>query len=695
MPTLIRRLSPLGIILLVVFSFIPTRGQALTYDEAKSGQTGLVLGDSTAFQYPTGSLVNENGAIYFIYQQMKIPFTNWSSFVGLGYSLRNVVSGSLEDYPISQSYFIDTPNQSHPWGQFLLYNKTIYYSDSSGLIGVPSWDVFLNNGANSKLIVKANSSDIGILKANPNLPLLTANDPRLSYNNTLSVSLPTFITPTATSSAAGIINPTPTGTTSPTQTPVTPTSTAEVINTLSYFLDTKNQTLTGTHALSQTVTGQTIYNVKWSNDSYETYSYDNNYIYLKEDHSGSPNPGSYTFSNGKWMKLNMQVGEQIDASDNHIQNFTVSSNSCTPATTGSFPYTMTLLQHLPSYDLGGSLGVQDVIVLQYDYRAGGGTNYEKSYYAKGWGLVKWELYNSNNQVTQTSIFNQPATVSATAPNVQSACINAPISQPNPTPTLPVSLNGFVTMLYSCVVQNNNPDSAGYNNWLQNLQSGALDIKTMYTQFYTIQNTLNPALSNDTFTKQLYRCMLFRDPDTASYNNVIAALSSSSQTRSNLVQSVLASSEFNTVVLPKLQALIPVQVTPAPVPSANVNVPTVPASLNAFVRTLYSCVLNNSAPDTSGFNFWLNNLQTHAITIPGIYTQMFGYQSSVSPAIMNDQFIQKLYGCILFRPADQTSYNNVMTGLSNGTLTKANLVQTVLTSPEFTTGILPKLQKLIP
>jgi len=685
----------LPLLFAMVFSLIPMKGQALTYSELSQGK---VLGDSMSYSYPSGSLVNDDGTIYFISGTTKIPFTNWQAFVGLGYTLRNVVNGDLQNYTPTQTYVISTANAPHPWGSWLLYNGTVYNSTQNGMIGVPSNDVFINNGGNWNYVVKANKYDINGLNFNATVPVLDYNDVRVYNPPFVSIIPPVQNQPTPTppittpSPATTTLQPTTTPAVTATPTPTsTPTSTSspvanapDVINTLNYFLNTSGKTLTGTHPLSQTVNGQTVYNVKWAIDSYETYTYDDNYIYLKEDHSGSPNPGSYTFSDGKWMKRAMQVGDQINLSGNIIQNFTVNSNSCAQSTSGAFPYAVTLQQHIPNYNLEGTLGTQDVIVLQYDYRNGTGTDYEKSYYAKGWGMVKWELYR-NNKVIQTSIFNQVSTSAPTAPSLQVACINTPV-----TPLIPATLTDFVNLLYSCVAKNNNPDSSGFNNWLQNLQNGSLDIKGVYTQFYNVQNTLNPSLGNDMFTKLLYRCTLLRETDATSYNNVMTGLSNGTLTRSGLVQTVLNSSEFTTNILSKLQTLLPAtsitQVT-------NPNEPTLPTSLNGLVSTLYSCVLNNTNPDSSGFNFWLNNLQTHALSIQGAYTQFFGYQSGVTPAINNNQFTKKLYGCILFRAAEQTSYSNIITGLTNGTLTQANLVQTVLNSSEFTTGILPKLQVL--
>jgi len=132
------------------------------------------------YPYPSGSLVNDNGTIYFICGKNKDSFTNYAAFVGLGYSLRNVVKGDLSNYAFS-GYSITTAKAVHPWCSWLLFGKTVYYSTQQGLILIPSWNVFLQNGGNAKYIVKANSYDITSLNANPDLPILQNNDSRIYH----------------------------------------------------------------------------------------------------------------------------------------------------------------------------------------------------------------------------------------------------------------------------------------------------------------------------------------------------------------------------------------------------------------------------------------------------------------------------------------------------------------------------------
>jgi hypothetical protein len=186
-------------------SFVYT--QALTYSQIAPSQ-GTVLGDSTStfYPYPTGTLVNDSGTVYFIAGTTKVPFTSWPAFIGLGYSSKNIVAGDLTNYTPSTSYTIHTANAAHPWGSWLIYKGTVYYSTQDGLIGVPSAQVFTSNGGDWQYIVRTNSYDVAILNSNPSLPLLSVGDSRVmttpayQFGNTLTTNPTTGTTTTPNNS---------------------------------------------------------------------------------------------------------------------------------------------------------------------------------------------------------------------------------------------------------------------------------------------------------------------------------------------------------------------------------------------------------------------------------------------------------------------------------------------------------------
>lgn len=162
---------------------------------------GKVLSESTkVYQYDTGSLVNDKGTIYFIYTTVKIPFTNFEAFKGLGYSLKNVVNGDLSNYTSAKSYFITSANEEHPWGSWLLHNGTVYYSQENGLIPIPNWNIFLSNGGKANLIVKANAADLEVLNKNPGIALLSDKDSRVNSLENAGIIQASLLPETASAS---------------------------------------------------------------------------------------------------------------------------------------------------------------------------------------------------------------------------------------------------------------------------------------------------------------------------------------------------------------------------------------------------------------------------------------------------------------------------------------------------------------
>jgi sugar lactone lactonase YvrE len=123
----------------------------------------------------TGDLVNDHGTVYFIYSSTKIGFSSWKAFIGLGYNPKNIISGDTSAYNNSAPVLSD-PHQVHPWGSWIVSHGTVYYVTPTGLVGVPSWDVFLANGGTASALVPANAAD---LKQPIITPVLGIVDPRV------------------------------------------------------------------------------------------------------------------------------------------------------------------------------------------------------------------------------------------------------------------------------------------------------------------------------------------------------------------------------------------------------------------------------------------------------------------------------------------------------------------------------------
>jgi|GEM_PF-2750990 len=139
---------------------------------------------------PIGTLIKDpdEQTIYVVTEtNVLVGFTSWDAFTGLGYQLQNVINESRAAYRVSTSYYLSSPSQAHPWSSWINNKGTIYYSHPSGLIGIPSWQVFLSNGGQVKYILPISKGDQDILDSNPNLPVMAENDSRMSWNTTVEV----------------------------------------------------------------------------------------------------------------------------------------------------------------------------------------------------------------------------------------------------------------------------------------------------------------------------------------------------------------------------------------------------------------------------------------------------------------------------------------------------------------------------
>ncbi len=229
------------------------------------------------------------------------------------------------------------------------------------------------------------------------------------------------------------------------------------VDTLSYLI--------GNHAIGQSsdpkalsgltniVTKSYQYYVKSSNGvAYEYRTWHNNYIYLRQDTSIGPTNSparfstatSYNLDPGIWMKRQMAVGESITT----ISKLTYFKNCQPMEAPGDFHYTMTLEQ-VTTYDAGGDIGKQNVIVLKYDYVSG----FERFYYSRDWGFIRWEEWNGsthtmNRFVNFNKIMNpvanpKPACGSPTPPPIRKVTPTPKIT-PTPSPTSSISPTPQVT-----------------------------------------------------------------------------------------------------------------------------------------------------------------------------------------------------------------------------------------------------------
>lgn len=216
-------------------------------------------------------------------------------------------------------------------------------------------------------------------------------------------------------------------------------SQAQIINTLEYLL-TDDETLelhTGNtgNTISQATVGNALLRVKWRQPQlHEYYTWDGSYVYLRYDNTWGDHDGatSYEFrefpgKGGRWMKRQMAVGESIVVFDPDGQWWY--RPDCTLHSVHPLAYTNTLQAYYPNYNLGGDLGTDAVIVLKYDWDSSPADNYERFFFSKKWGWVRWEHW-ANGSVQNSVNWNRKSSRQAVPPQPKCVLFPPACSPPN-------------------------------------------------------------------------------------------------------------------------------------------------------------------------------------------------------------------------------------------------------------------------
>jgi hypothetical protein len=156
--------------------------------------------------------------------------------------------------------------------------------------------------------------------------------------------------------------------------------------------------------------GKFAYFVKDWMGHYEFYRWDDNYIMHRRDASIGPanvpanlkNAKSFIITPGLWMKRDMKLGERIDM----VSPLDWYDGNCRVLEHwDNWTYSMILESEIPNFD-AGALGRQNVIVLRYFET----TVYERYFYSKEWGWIRWEAWDAgtNKMTASTSFYNPKA-----------------------------------------------------------------------------------------------------------------------------------------------------------------------------------------------------------------------------------------------------------------------------------------------
>jgi hypothetical protein len=302
----------------------------------------------------------------------------------------------------------------NPWNKGLTTNGT-YEVEYNSLSLLPNQNRFLNFDPNSKIYSYSNGQPTRFKRV---IEIKNINANHIKVKSTVSwvsrggaqfqVDLEDHFYNSYSLASS------PSSPSSPSPSPSPPSSTSSPpqtnIDILSYFLRKDLITYPGNsnykysptefkllaHDFSKNITSTIEFNQftdnnngifleKWRDRGQRIYyTYDNNYIYMKYDSTGEY---PYSFSDGKWLKRYMNVGETINVTINNLQYYN-STSSCAVSSTPQKLWSYNIKLADSTTDNLPDIGNVDVIIVEYHW----GNAIEKEYYAKDYGIYRWEEF---------------------------------------------------------------------------------------------------------------------------------------------------------------------------------------------------------------------------------------------------------------------------------------------------------------
>lgn len=161
----------------------------------------------------------------------------------------------------------------------------------------------------------------------------------------------------------------------------------------------------------------------------QVWRYDNTWVYLYWDGHKGQNANGYTFTDGRWLRRMMAVGEVVDCSDNHLVRMSWSGQEVDRHPLG---YENRLVGRYLAYPCG-LLGMRGAVEWRYEL---GPWYREVNIHALGWGLYQWRSEKLEHGVWSDVDYGPP--IDRLAPLTARV---VPVPPPLPTVTYPVALSG--------------------------------------------------------------------------------------------------------------------------------------------------------------------------------------------------------------------------------------------------------------
>ena len=264
--------------------------------------------------------------------------------------------------------------------------------------------------------------------------------------------------------------------------------------------------------------------------------------------------------------------------------------------------------------------------------------------------------NMNTESLSQAKVDTPASSGTTAP---AASVNV---------TTESGTKGFVTRMYQ-VVLGRNPDVAGLQDWVNQLESGKLGAADIVSGFFNSPEYTGKNKKNDEVVTDCYNAMLGRNPDEGGMT-YWKAIMDIGMTSDRVCSGFLGSQEF--IALANSYGIKPGTISLKNARDLNVE-------RTAFVYRLYQDCLKRQ-PDTAGLEDWCKAL-TNGYAGTAVASGFVFSPEYKNTLPSNEEYVDMLYRTIMGREADAAGKADWVKQL-NYTITREKALNGFMLSKEF-------------
>ncbi|NOQ63187.1 MAG: DUF4214 domain-containing protein [Methyloprofundus sp.] len=215
------------------------------------------------------------------------------------------------------------------------------------------------------------------------------------------------------------------------------------------------------------------------------------------------------------------------------------------------------------------------------------------------------------------------------------------------------------------IRNETVDAASLSRWVDQLSHSS--VTQILTKFLDTKNLINTATNNAEFITILYASLLNRTPNSDEIGYWISRLELN-LLRPFLIQSLIQSEEFKDIAeAMKLSAYTPDELNKF--------------RISYFIQHTYSNILGRQ-PRLEELKIWATHIINTPFSSSDITVELFSSDEFTAKQYDNARFVEIVYQSISDTTTDAAEKNLKTHQLTSGLLTRNNLIQELIRSPEY-------------